>query len=60
METLYLSDCCGEYLADEHVEYEVCPRCKEHCEVLTEDYTTVPMVDEDGILWYVQLNRRKR
>jgi len=49
--TLYLSDCCGEYLADEHVEYEVCPRCKEHCEIVTEKY--VEAVDEDGVVWYI-------
>ena len=50
MTTLYISDCCGEYLADDHVEYEVCPQCKEHCDVITEYY---PMVDENGVLWYV-------
>ena len=38
MTILYLSDCCGEYLADEHVAYEVCPRCGEHCEVVSEEY----------------------
>jgi len=36
--TLYISDCCGEYLAMEQAEYEICPRCHEHCEVLTEEY----------------------
>ena len=51
METLYISDCCGEYLASEHVEYEVCPRCKEHCEVITEEYTLA--LDENNTLWYV-------
>jgi hypothetical protein len=43
---LYLSDCCGEYLSDDHVQYEICPRCKEHCEVLTEECA----VENDMIL----------
>lgn len=42
IEILYISDCCGEYLCDEHIAYEICPRCKEHCEIITEDYTVVP------------------
>ena len=36
--TLYISDCCGEYLTMEQAEYEICPCCHEHCEVLTEEY----------------------
>ena len=36
--TLYISDCCGEYLDGEQAEFEICPRCKEHCEVLFEEY----------------------
>jgi len=50
METIfYSSDCCGEYIADEHVQYEVCPRCKEHCEIVTEK--CIDAVDENGIEW---------
>jgi hypothetical protein len=39
---LYLSDCCGAYLSDEHICYEICPDCREHCEVLTEEYAVAP------------------
>lgn len=35
---LYISECCGEYLDSEQAQYEVCPCCKEHCEVLFEEY----------------------
>lgn len=39
IEILYISDCCGAYLADDHVEYGICPDCHEHCEVIWEEYT---------------------
>lgn len=43
---LYLSDCCGAYMSDEHICYEVCPDCKDHCEVVIEDYPV-----ENGMLF---------
>ena len=33
--TLYVSDCCGEYCNDSS---DCCPRCGEHCEIITEEY----------------------
>ena len=42
IEILYISDCCGAYLADCHVEYEICPDCQDHCEVVREEYTVSP------------------
>lgn len=39
VEILYVSDCCGAYLADAHVEYEICPDCHDHCVVIREEYT---------------------
>ena len=42
IEILYISDCCGSYLSDEHVAYEICPDCKEHCEVIREEYNVTP------------------
>lgn len=39
IEVLYISDCCGAYLADAHVEYEICPDCHDHCMVIREEYT---------------------
>jgi hypothetical protein len=35
--TIYTSDCCGEYLTDGEAEHELCPRCREHCEVVCEE-----------------------
>ena len=43
---LYLSDCCGAYMSDEHICYEVCPDCKDHCEVVIEEYPV-----ENGMLF---------
>jgi len=28
------SGCCNQFLDDTHVEYEVCPCCGDHCEVI--------------------------
>jgi hypothetical protein len=39
MNILYLSDCCGSYMGDAHIEYEICPDCREHCEVVKEEYS---------------------
>ena len=41
--TVYVSDCCGAYLDDAHVQHGICHECGEHCEVLTQEYpaTTV-------------------
>jgi hypothetical protein len=35
---LYASECCGEYMTREEVEYSICPKCKEHCDVVVEEY----------------------
>lgn len=35
---LYVSECCGEYMTREEVEYGICPKCKEHCDVVVEEY----------------------
>ena len=42
IEILYISDCCGSYLSDDHVAYEICPDCHEHCEVIREEYNVTP------------------
>ena len=36
-EIVHVSDCCGAYLNDLEAEYEVCPECREHCEVISEE-----------------------
>ena len=43
MQILYISDCCGSYLDDCHIEYGICNDCGEHCEVLTEEYPATPV-----------------
>jgi len=43
IQILYISDCCGSYLDDCHVEYGICNDCGEHCEVLTEEYPATPV-----------------
>jgi len=43
MQVLYISDCCGSYLDDCHIEYGICNDCGEHCEVLTEEYPATPV-----------------
>lgn len=40
---VYTSDCCGEYLTDGEAEYGICPRCREHCEVICEE-VAIPLV----------------
>lgn len=35
---LYASECCGEYMTREEVEYFICPKCKEDCNVAIEEY----------------------
>jgi hypothetical protein len=35
---LYVSECCGEHMTREEVEYGICPKCKEHCDVVVEEY----------------------
>ena len=34
------SGCCNQFLNDTQIEYEVCPCCKDHCEVIL-DYMPV-------------------
>lgn len=62
IEILYISDCCGAYLADCHVEYGICPDCREHCEVLTEEYAVSPASGgwriENGLIDYTQHERK--
>lgn len=33
---IFVSDCCG---CESHPDYEVCSRCGEHCEIITEEYS---------------------
>jgi len=40
---IHVSGCCGEYLTDGEAEHELCPRCREHCEVICEEVAT-PLV----------------
>jgi len=43
MQILYISDCCGSYLDDCHIEYGICNDCGEHCEIVTEEYPATPV-----------------
>jgi len=43
MQILYISDCCGSYLDDCHIEYGICNDCGEHCEIITEEYPATPV-----------------
>ena len=36
------SGCCNVFLNDIEIQYEVCPCCKDHCEVVL-DYMPVPL-----------------
>ena len=36
--TLFISDCCGEYMDSVEADHELCPCCHEHCEVITEEW----------------------
>lgn len=38
MVIIYVSDCCG---CESHPDYEICSRCGEHCEIITETYDIV-------------------
>ena len=35
IETVYTSDCCGEYCCE---DTQICLACGEHCEVIVEEY----------------------
>lgn len=35
IETVYTTDCCGEYCSDDS---QICTRCGEHCEIISEEY----------------------
>jgi hypothetical protein len=37
-ETLSYSDCCGEYMSGEQVDYGICPFCGEHCDPVFEEW----------------------
>ena len=39
-EIVHTSGCCGAYLTDGEAEHELCPECRDHCEVICE---TVPV-----------------
>jgi len=41
--TVYVSDCCGAYLDDAHVQHGICHDCGEHCEIITEEYPATPV-----------------
>lgn len=41
----FVSDCCG---VESDKDYEICSRCGEHCEIITETY--------DIVSWHVQEN----
>ena len=41
--TVYVSDCCGAYLDDAHVQHGICHECGEHCEIVTEEYPATPV-----------------
>jgi len=43
IQILYISDCCGSYLDDCHIEYGICNDCGEHCEIITEEYPATPV-----------------
>lgn len=32
------SDCCGEPMSGSQIDHEICPRCGEHCKVLSDEY----------------------
>ena len=43
--TVYVSDCCGAYLDDAHVEHGICHECGEHCEIITEKYPAITVCE---------------
>jgi hypothetical protein len=34
---IFSSDCCGASMTFAQADYEICPRCLEHCEVIGEE-----------------------
>lgn len=42
VEVVYVSDCCGSYMTDGHVQHGICPDCAEHCEVIKEEVVVSP------------------
>lgn len=43
LEVVYVSDCCGAYLDDGHVQHGLCSDCAEHCEVIAEEVVATPV-----------------
>ena len=43
--TVYVSDCCGAYLDDAHVQHGICHECGEHCEIITEKYPAITVCE---------------
>jgi hypothetical protein len=37
-EILSHSDCCGEQMTGEQVDYGICPCCGEHCSVVEQEW----------------------
>ena len=31
------SDCCNEPMSGSQIDHEICPRCGEHCEVISDE-----------------------
>lgn len=45
---IHVSDCCG---VESDIDHEVCSRCGEHCEIITDDSCDyIPGLD-DGEAW---------
>ena len=34
---MLISDCCGAHITLDFVDFEICPDCGEHCEIIDED-----------------------
>jgi len=34
---VFISDCCGAVVTLDMIDYKMCPDCKEHCEIISED-----------------------
>jgi len=37
LEIMLTSDCCGVIVDGIFAQYEICPDCKEHCEIISEE-----------------------
>ena len=37
MSMMLQSECCGEPLSGSQIDHEICPRCGEHCEVVSDE-----------------------